>query len=58
MIENPFIGDMYEGELLEKLSEVEKDDKAQVIHDFASAEYEQRKEYDDAIEEMIKHCTS
>ncbi len=41
--------------------EVERDGKVQIIHDFASAGYEQRKEYDcfwdwfmDAIEEMIK----
>lgn len=41
--------------------EVEKGNKVQIVHDFASAGYEQRKEYDcfwdwfkDAIEEMIK----
>lgn len=41
--------------------EVGKENKVQIIHDFASAGYEQRKEYDcfwdwfkDAIEEMIK----
>ena len=41
--------------------EVEKGGKVQIIHDFASAGYEQRKEYDcfwdwfmDAVKEMIK----
>ena len=41
--------------------EVGKGNKVQIVHDFASAGYEQRKEYDcfwnwfkDAVEEMIK----
>lgn len=45
--------------------EVGKGNKVQIIHDFASAGYEQRKEYDcfwdwfkDAIEEMIREDES
>lgn len=45
--------------------EVVKGNKVQIIHDFASAGYEQRKEYDcfgdwfkDAVEEMIKEDES
>lgn len=45
--------------------EVGKDNKVQIIHDFASAGYEQRKEYDcfwgwfrDAVEEMIREDES
>ena len=45
--------------------EIGKGNKVQIVHDFASAGYEQRKEYDcfwdwfkDAVEEMIKEDES